>query len=134
MGQALTAQAHRLVDRFVARRIAGQIGQCRIDQPGRQLGPLARQKLQVLAQRVGHDQDIGKQDRAVETEADDRLQGDLAGRLAIVGHRQESALFGAQFAIFGEIPASLAHEPERDRASGRTVECIEKGTGHSGVQ
>ena len=49
----------------------------------------------MLPQRMRDDQDIGKQDRPVEAEAVDRLQGNLASRFAVIGQREESALFGA---------------------------------------
>ena len=38
---------------------------------------LAFDKGHALAERMRHDQDIGKQDRSIETEAADRLQCDL---------------------------------------------------------
>ena len=63
--------------------------------------------------RVGHDQDVGKQDRAVEAEAADRLERDLGGRLAVVDQLEEPALLGPQRAIFGQVAAGLTHQPDR---------------------
>ena len=66
----------------------------RIDQPRRQLGTFARKERQVLTHGVRHDEDIRKQDRAIEGEAAQRLQRDLGRSLAVVDQRQEAALLG----------------------------------------
>ena len=63
------------------------------------------------AERVRHDENIGKQDRAVETEAPDRLQGDLGCRLAVIAELEETALRFTQRAILGQIASCLAHQP-----------------------
>ena len=84
----------------------------------------------MLAHGVRHDQDIGEQDSSVEAEPVDRLERDLARCLAVIGHGEEAALLGAQFAIFGKVPASLAHEPERDLVRALAVQSVEQEAGH----
>src|SRR3546814_7979098 len=58
---------------------------------------------QMLAERVRDDENVGKEDRAVETEAPDRLQGHFGRRLGIVAQLEEPALGLAQRTIFGQI-------------------------------
>ena len=77
-------------------------------------GPSPASNAQILAQRVGHDQDVGEQDRAVEAEAADRLERDLGRGLAVVDQLEEAALLGPQRAIFGQIAPRLAHQPDRE--------------------
>ena len=113
-GQAPTTEAYRLVNRVIARGIGSQPFQCCIDKRRRELGTFARKELQMLADGMRYDEDVGKQDRPVETEPLDGLQGNLAGRLAIIGQGEKTALFGAQSPIFGKVATGLAHEPERD--------------------
>ena len=84
----------------------------------------------MLADGMRHDEDVGKQDRPVEAEPVDGLQGDLAGRLAIIGHGEKTALFGAQSLIFGKVATGLAHEPERDACPPFAIQRVEKETGH----
>src|SRR3546814_11182153 len=57
-------------------------------------------------------EDIGKQDRAVETETPDRLQRHFGRRLGIVAELEEPALGLPQRAIFGQIASGLAHQPQ----------------------
>ena len=49
----------------------------------------------MLAQSMGNDQNIRKQDSPVETEPVDRLQSHFAGCLAIVSQFQKPALLRA---------------------------------------
>ena len=62
-----------------------------------------------------HDEDVREQDRGVEAEAPDRLQRDLGGAARVVAEIEERAGLGAQLAVFREIAAGLAHEPDRRR-------------------
>jgi len=68
---------------------------------------------QILPQRVRDDEDVGKKDRAVETETPDRLQRHFGRRLGIVAKLEETALGFPQRAIFGQIASGLAHQPQR---------------------
>ncbi len=87
--------------------------------------PLASGKGQPLPHRMRHDQDIGKQDRAVETEPPDRLHGDFGGRFAIVNQFEEPALFGPKFPVFRQIASRLAHQPDGGNVLTDTFERIE---------
>ena len=95
-GQARFHFLHSPIDRLQPRRRALQRGQRGIDQRRRKPRPFARLEAQVLAERVRHDQDVGEQDRAVEAEAADRLEGDLGRGLGIVDELEEAALLGPQ--------------------------------------
>ncbi len=130
VGQPLAAQTHGLVDRIVAGGIRRQVGENRIDQRRRKLGPFAGHEFEMLTKRMRYDQDIGKQDCPVEAEPVDRLQGNLARRFAVVSHREKPALFGPQRAIFGKIAPCLAHEPQGGPIGGLAVQRIEQETGH----
>ena len=81
---------------------------------------------EILAQTVGHHQDIREQDRAVHAVAADRLNRDLGGQFGIETEIDEGSGPGAHLSVFGQIPASLAHQPER-RSIGRLArERVEK--------
>src|SRR3546814_13814714 len=54
-----------------------------------------------------------KEDRAVETDATDRLQGHSGRRLGIVAQLEEPALGLAPRTIFGHIAYCLAHQSQR---------------------
>ena len=84
----------------------------------------------MLAECMRHDQDIGKQDRPVETEPVDGLQGNLTGSLAIIGHREKSALLRPEFAVFRKVSTRLPHEPKRHAVSALSVQSIEQETRH----
>ena len=75
--------------------------------------PLPGLEPQVLPQCVRHHENVGKQDRAVESEATQRLQSHFRGCFAVVHQVEESALFGTQRPIFGKVPPGLPHEPQR---------------------
>ena len=60
---------------------------------------------------MGHDQNVGKQDRSVKTETANGLQCNLCGRIAIIGKFQKPTFLCAQFTIFGQITPSLTHQP-----------------------
>ena len=102
---------HRIINRRETLRHRLKALQRMIDQLGRQPWPLALQELQILPHRIGDDQDVGKQDCPVKTEPPDRLQRDFRRSLRIVNQLEKPAFFGPQFAIFGQIPSGLAHEP-----------------------
>src|SRR5690606_27808062 len=56
--------------------------------------------------------DVGEDDGSVEAKPAHRLQGDL-GRDRRRLHRLLEAVLLAEAAVFGEVPAGLAHEPDR---------------------
>ncbi len=67
---------------------------------GQARASLAGFEPQILPERMGDNENVGKEDRAIETEAPDRLERDLAGGIAVIAKLEETALLRAQFAIF----------------------------------
>ena len=58
------------------------------------------------------DDDVGEQDRRVDTMPADRLQGDLADQLG-VETRLHHGVLGPQHAVFRQRATGLPHEPDR---------------------
>jgi hypothetical protein len=84
---------------------------------------------------VRDDQNVGKQDRAVEAETADRLERDLGRGVAVIDQREESALLRAQGAVFGQVAPRLAHQPDRGVGAGPfAAQRAEQNTGHVGFQ
>ena len=81
---------------------------------------------EILAQTVGHHQNIGEQDRPIHAVAADRLNRDLGSQFGIETQIDEGSGSCAHLAIFGQIPAGLAHQPERGSVTGFARERIEK--------
>ena len=71
----------------------------------------------ALAERFGDDEDIGKNDCRIEREAAQGLQGDFRRQLRRAHHSDEVMLF-FKLPVFGEVAASLAHEPDRWAVNG----------------
>src|SRR5205085_2292801 len=78
-----------------------------------QTGTFAFGEGHLLTQRLGHRQNIGKQDSCVETKAAYRLQGYFGGIFWGQGHSPEGSGLGAQLAILRQIASRLAHQPDR---------------------
>jgi hypothetical protein len=74
--------------------------------------PLPALEPQALAERMGHEQDVGEQDRCVEAVATDGLERDFRGQRRVVAQVEERARLGAGGAVFGQVAACLAHEPD----------------------
>src|SRR6266581_442169 len=68
-------------------------------------------------QRLERQQDVGEQDGGVDGEATDRLERDLGGEVGRVTQLEQRVLL-AQRAIFREVTARLAHEPDRGGVDG----------------
>src|SRR5581483_5500611 len=83
----------------------------------------------AAAECIRYHQDVGEDDRGIEAEAPDRLQGDLDGELRGEAEIEEAARFGADLAIFRQIAPGLAHHPERRRRLPLTGEHVEKRFG-----
>ncbi len=83
-----------------------------------ELGAFAGFKLQPQIHGMGNREDVGKQNRGIERIAIDRLQGDFAGDLGIRAHFQKAARARARRPVFGQIPAGLAHQPDRPARRG----------------
>ena len=95
--------------------------------------PFARFEPQIATKRLGNQQNIGKQDRGIESVTPDRLQGDFGGQLRIVAQRQEIARLRPCFAVFGQIAARLPHHPDRRYRLGFTGKGTQYFLGHSGL-
>ena len=122
--------AHGLVDRSQPLGHGGKAAEGAVDQARRELGAFAGEELKVLAHRVGHDEDVGEQDRTVESETADRLERDLGRSVGVIDEREESALVGAQGAVLGKVATRLAHEPDRALARVRFAQGVEKKARH----
>src|ERR1700728_642056 len=67
----------------------------------------------ALAEGVRYDQDVGKQDRRIEAEAPDRLQGNLGGAFGIEAQIEKARRLFAYRPILRKVPSGLSHEPYR---------------------
>ena len=94
--RAKLLEALRVADRVEARTVAAFEGD-------------------ALAERVGKDENVGEQDRRVEAEPADRLQRRLDRERGVIAEIEKRRGPGAKLAIFGQIAARLAHEPDRRR-------------------
>ena len=65
----------------------------------------------ILPEGVRHDEDVGEQDRCVEAEPPDRLQGHLGGEVRIVAEVEERTGPGPDLAIFWQVAPGLPHHP-----------------------
>src|SRR5690606_26300299 len=94
-------------------------------------GALALLEGEGTAEGMRHDQNVGKQDRRVEAEAADGLQRHLDGEIRIVAEVEKASGAGAELPVFGQIPACLAHHPDRwrlDRLSCQHLHQLAHGT------
>ena len=89
--------------------------------------PLAGLETDGLTERMGDDENVAEQDRRVEAETPDRLQGRLERRdRASRRSRGRSPPWRKPCAIFGEIAPGLAHQPDRRRGLGDAGQRREK--------
>ena len=75
-------------------------------------GPDARFDAHVDPDRRERRNDVAEHDRRIEGHAAERLQGDLDGQLGLAD-RLEDVSLPPGLAVLGEVPAGLAHEPDR---------------------
>jgi hypothetical protein len=66
-----------------------------------------------LTERMRHDQNIRKQNRRIKAEAPNRLQRHLGRQLRIEAEVEKRRGLLANGPVFRQIPARLAHEPDR---------------------
>ncbi len=100
-----------------------------------ELRAFALDEVQAQTHCVGHGEDVGEQDRSVQPEAAQRLQGHLAGDLRVLGHAQEAAGGGARGAVLRQVAAGLAHQPDGRAVDGFALEGAQQAivlqwTGH----
>ena len=84
---------------------------------GREPRPLALDEGDLGTQRVGHHEDVREQDRGIEAEAADRLQGDLDREVRRVAELEKAPHPCPYCPVLGQVAARLAHEPERRRTA-----------------
>ena len=87
-------------------------------QRARELRAFALGEAQTQPHRVGNGQDVGEQDRRIEVETLQRLQGHLAGVLRVLRQPHETAGALARGAVLGQVAAGLAHHPDRRGVGG----------------
>ena len=114
-GQGGLDPLHGLEHRREARPVGldAQSGEILSGLDRRQARALAALEAHALAERVGHHQNVGEQDRGVEAEAADRLQRRLGGEGGRVAEVDEGARRGADFPVFREVAPGLTHQPHR---------------------
>ncbi len=77
----------------------------------REGGAVPLHELQLGAHRLQRQQDVGEEDGGVDAQDVDRLDGHLGGELGGLAEGEEVHLL-ADGAVFGEIAAGLAHQPD----------------------
>ncbi len=75
-------------------------------------------EVQTEAHRVRNRQDVGEQNRRVEIETAQRLQGYLAGELGVFAQVEKTACLLARGSILGQVTPRLAHDPDRRGVGG----------------
>jgi len=68
-----------------------------------------------LTQSVRHHQDVGEQDRRVQAKAPDRLQRRFDRQVRRETEVEKARRPRTQLAVFRQVAAGLAHEPDRRR-------------------
>src|SRR5436190_11680085 len=81
------------------------------------------------AERIGNDEDVGKDDRGIEVETADRLQRHFGGIFRRKAQIEEAARLGAQLAILRQVPAGLPHHPDRRYRLSTARQYLEKRFG-----
>ena len=76
---------------------------------------LAFDEFDLLPERIGDDQNVGEDDGRVESEPAHRLERYFGGELRIEAKIEEGTDLGSDLSIFGQIPPSLPHQPDRRR-------------------
>ena len=113
--QCRTDGAHPIHDitQFFFRIGRGQFGDVRLGADrALEMRAFALREIQPQPHGVRHGQDVGKQNGRVQRETLQRLQGHFTGQFRIFAQRQKTARLGAGGAVFGQITARLAHQPD----------------------
>ena len=86
-----------------------------------------------LAEGFRDDQDVREDNRCIEGEALERLQGDLGGKFRGFNHFGKR-VFLLQSAVFRQIAPGLTHHPDRGAVRGFASDGCEKAftRGHAG--
>ena len=105
--------AYRLVNCLETLGLRRETRKLCIKQARRKFGSFANQKLQPLAHRMWHNQDIGEQDCTIKPKPAQWLDRDFRSRIAVIHQIEKTALLRSQFAILRKVASSLAHQPHR---------------------
>jgi hypothetical protein len=73
----------------------------------------AGRKGELRSHRHQRGEDVGEDDRGIEVEPVNRLQRHLDGDLGCAAHRQEVAGTTTDLTVLRQVPARLAHDPDR---------------------
>ena len=84
-------------------------------------------EVQAKAHGVRHGKDVGEQDGGVEVVAGQGLQSDLAGQAGVLAQIEEAAGAFARLAVFGQVAAGLAHQPDRGVVGGLAQQRAQEG-------
>ena len=88
-------------------------------------GAFASAEIQAEIHRVGDGQDVGEQDRGIQIETPQRLQGDFAGQFRRLAQREKVTGLFAGGAVFRQVAAGLTHDPYRRGIGGLTQQGLE---------
>ena len=80
----------------------------------------------ILAERMRNDENIGEENRCVETEAANRLQRDLGCKLRREAKIEKVRHLRADVAVFRKITARLSHHPDGRNLAPLSAEDVEK--------
>jgi hypothetical protein len=105
---------------------AGELAELRRIGERFELRTLAFLEPDLLPQRIGHDQNVGKDDRGIEPEPPHRLQGHLDRLVRRVAEIEERAGRRPHRAIFRQIASRLTHQPDRRRREARSCQGLQE--------
>jgi hypothetical protein len=114
-GKALLQAPHRLIDGRQPLDHRAEIEIVDLLGPGDRIEhrPLSFPEGDLLPERIGHDENVGKEDRRVEAVSADGLERHLLGKLGRVAEIEKAAGLLARLPVLGQIASGLAHQPDR---------------------
>src|SRR5690606_8417902 len=80
----------------------------------------------LLAERIRHNENVGKEDRRIKAEAADRLKRHYLGQRRRIAKIEKAARLCPHLPVFGKIAACLPHEPDGNAIRSLTCQCLEK--------
>ena len=93
--------------------------------------PLALREAHGLSERMRDHENVGKENRCVESEPADRLERDLCGHLWIEAKIEETARLLTLRAVLRQIAPGLAHHPHRRHRLGAARQDFEERLAHA---
>ena len=120
--------ADRLIDRrqVLLQARPGQAAELRGIGQRLELRTLALLEPDLLAERIGHHQDVGEDDRRVEPEPANGLQRHLDGLVGRVAEFQKRARGRAHGTVFRQVATGLSHQPDRWRRMSRSGQRLQE--------